>query len=142
MATHTTHDDSTDTQLTLEAATIRARYDAGQWPDEIATAVDADLESVARTLRRAGTLAAYDDPRVLAHLYHDHDYTLAEIADSVDHARGPESIRTRMQRYGIERRERTLAEKLADPEFGPEDAGLSPTTTDDYAHLSKRGERA
>lgn len=106
-------------------------YRNGMRVDQIRDSVDADLHTVARELRHAGVLDPWDDPRTLAHLYHEYDYgSLAALADVFPDGPGPEMIRKRMERYGIEREERSLADRLADPEYGPEDIGLSPMVGD------------
>lgn len=144
MAATPTQTDRTDTQptdatLTLFAA--RPRYEGGESLAAIADDLESDLETIARELRHAGVLKPWDDPRTLAHLYHEDDHALADLAECFPDGPGPEPIRRRMERYGIDR-EPTLAEKLADPDFGPEDLGLSPTTGDEHAKYTKRGERA
>ena len=139
----TTTTDAPTTQPTLaafadadRAAAIR-RYRSGDMLWEIADALESDCETVARDLRQAGVLKPYDDPRALAHLYHDHDHTLAELAALFDYARGPESIRFRMEKYGIDRGY-TPSQTL--DELNPEDLGLSPMQTDDSdTKFSKRG---
>jgi len=116
------------TKLNLESAVAVGHYRADTRPDEIADATDTNLETVARALRRAGVLAPYDDPRALAHLYHEDGHTLESLADVFGNARGPESIRARMEHFGISRGE-THAQKLA--ALNPEDVGLSPMHGDD-----------
>lgn len=146
MATRKPQTDRTDTQPTLEAfrddvtARMIRYYAQGDRPDQITDRVDADLQTVAKHLRRTGVLAPFDDPRALAHLYHEYDHTLETLSETFDHARGPESIRFRMEKFGIER-DGSETVKLLDS-LDPEDVGLSPTTDDDHAKFTKRGGRA
>lgn len=86
-------------------------YDAGDGHrlDRIATIGGWELECVARELRHAGVLAAHDDPRTLAHFYHDADldYSITKIArEAFGGAVCPETVRKRMEWYGIEREDR------------------------------------
>lgn len=145
MATRTPTHDGTDTQATLETFADDARtraihhYTGGKRLDRIAADDGHDLATVARWLRHAGVLAPWDDPRTLAHLYHDYGHTLASLSEVWPDAPGPEAIRTRMKHYDIERTEPSLADRLADENVGPEDIGLSPTTDDDHTRYTKRG---
>lgn len=95
---------------TREASTaIADLYERGYTVDHIATIGGWDLEHVARELRRAGTIQPHDDPRTLAHLYHDEDldYSISQIArDAFGDAVCPETVRTRMEWFGIEREDR------------------------------------
>lgn len=140
--------DRTDTQPTLAAFRDDARaqmirhYSQGKRPDEIADALEADLETVAGHLRRAGVLKPFDDPRALTHLYHEHGHTLETLSETFDHARGPESIRFRMEQFGIERDGSTTTKLLESMNPGDVE-GLSPMQSDDsHVKFTKRGERA
>ena len=90
---------------------IRELYDAGDGHrlDRIATIGGWDLERVARELRHAGVLAPHDDPRTLAHFYHDEDldYSITKIArEAFGGDVCPETVRRRMEWYDIEREDR------------------------------------
>ncbi|ELY86456.1 helix-turn-helix domain-containing protein [Natrialba taiwanensis] len=134
---------SSTTQQTLTAYTpdktevILASYRDGDRLDRIAAAVDADPRTVARELRHADMLAPWDDPRTLAHLYHDYDHTLQDLADTFPDGPGPEMMRRRMERYGIERDNETLSQLLQ--AANPDDVG--DPLPDAFAEGS-RGERA
>jgi len=105
------------TLATYDAETydLVRRYAQGERVEQLADD-DRDVYDVARVLRRAGVLAPYDDPRALAHLYHEYDHTLADLAAVFDHKRGSETIRRRMDAYGIKRQERSLADILEQPD--------------------------
>lgn len=102
-------------QLPLEfytrktGAAIADLYERGYTVDYIAIVGGWELEHVARELRRAGTIQPHDDPRTLAHLYHDEDldYSITQIArDAFGDAVCPETVRRRMEWYDIEREDR------------------------------------
>lgn len=121
---------STATQPTLTNyttqtdASIMAAYAKGKRPDQIADATDADLTTVARRLRRAGVLEPWDDPRALRHLYHEHDHTLEDLAAIFEDRIAAETVRMRMEWFGIERTPDSMRHRLE--ELNPEDVGLSP----------------
>ncbi|ELZ05786.1 hypothetical protein [Natrialba aegyptia] len=74
---------------------------------EIADLGGWNLSRVARKLRHAGVLEPHDDPRALAHLYHDCDYTISQLAeDAFGGDVCPETVRSRMIDYDIERETR------------------------------------
>jgi len=132
-----TNDPADTERTTLAAFDPVARYEAGDMVWQIADDLAPEADTVARQLRRAGVLKPFDDSRALAHLYDEHDHTLESLAALFDHARGPESIRSRMDKYGISRGQ-TPSEKLS--ELNPEDLGLSPMGSDDSdSQFSKRG---
>lgn len=102
------------TQRDLDVATAVAQYRRGSLPDRIRTPFADDPESVAAHLRTAGVLEPWDDPRALAHLYHDYDHTLSDLESAFGNGRSAETIREHMDRFGIDRRHNAEVQLLED----------------------------
>lgn len=83
----------------------------------------------------------WDDADRLEALFAEHD-AVAPIADLFGPDRCFETVRSRLEAFGIRdpSEPTTLVEKLE--AMDAEDAGLSPSTDDDYSQFSKRGRSA
>lgn len=87
----------------------------------------------------------WHDADRLAQLFDERDLSIVEISALFGDDVGYEVVRSNLQDYEIRTPERdgAMATQLANPDFGPEDIGLSPSQTDDsHSKFTKRGERA
>lgn len=119
------------------AVAIR-RYRNGERPDEIAAALDEDLETVSQYIRDAGDLAPWDDHRALAHLYAEYQSVTA-LVELFDGQRSTEAIRTRMDHLGVDRHD-SIEDRLLAMDPGEID-GLSPLSDDEFVTPETDGQQ-